>query len=171
MTKKRVKPGKPSLLSIADWDGADQLGRRVGDLQMEITSAQATAKDNIDEIKATMATAIKPLTVEIDTITRSLEAFAVNNKKDLGKHKSRKLNFCTVGWRLSSSITIKKATIELIKKVFSKKKAKTLMIVKESADKNALAKLKDEQLASVKARRKVTDDFFVEPILPDAVDY
>jgi hypothetical protein len=38
-------------------------------------------------------------------------------------------------------------------------------------DKEALAKLTDEELASIKARRKTRDAFFVEPILIEAVNY
>jgi hypothetical protein len=38
-------------------------------------------------------------------------------------------------------------------------------------DKEALAKLTEEQLTSVGARRKVKDVFFVEPSSQEAVDY
>ena len=150
---------------------ADQMVRKIGNLQTKIVKQSTRAAEKIDNIKDFLASDIKPWQDEIKQLRDSLEAFAVNNKKDFGKNRSRKLNFGMVGWRLSSSITIKKVTVELIKKVFSRAKAKSLMIIKESADKNALAKLKDEKLASVKARRKVTDDFFVEPNLPDTVNY
>ena len=55
--------------------------------------------------------------------------------------------------------------------MFSKAKAAACIRVKESVDKEALAKLTDEQLADIGARRKEKDVFFVEPALPEAVDY
>jgi RNase H-fold protein (predicted Holliday junction resolvase) len=42
--------------------------------------------------------------------------------------------------------------------------------IKESVDKEALAKLTDERLSIVKARRKSKDAFFVEPTLTEAAD-
>jgi hypothetical protein len=113
----------------------------------------------------------KPFNEKIDLCTRSLEAFAIANKKAFGKQRSRKLQFGTIGWRKSTSTKIKKTTLQLIKDVFSAAKAKTLIIVKESVDKQALAKLSDEDLAKVDAKRHVKDLFFVEPDLTKAVNH
>ncbi len=168
---KRVK-SKVKLIVISDWKEADKLLRRVGDMQIKICQIQNEAIDDINEIKADLAKTIKPHQERIVQATRSLEAFAVNHTEDFEKQRSRKLNFGLLGWRKSTSISIKKdTTLKLIKEVFTKAKRKPLIIVKESVDKNALAKLTDEQLACIKARRKVKDDFFVEPNIPDAVDY
>jgi len=155
---------------VEDWGQADNLVREIGDLQLKIKQAEASAKDRIDEIKAELAECVKPFCENIDLNVRSLEAFSAGRKKDFGGKKSRKLNFGILGWRQSSSVKTKKNTLELIKEGFSKAKAAVFIRVKENVDKEALAKLTDEQLAGVGARRKVRDDFFVEPFKPEAVD-
>ena len=168
---RKVKSDKPILRPVPDWNHADEFVRRIGDLQMQINQAEETAKDNINEIKADLAEKVKPIQETIKLYVRSLEAFAVLHTKEFGKKRSRKLNFGILGWRKSTSISIKKNTVEIIKRVFAKAQQKFYIRVKESVDKEALAKLTDEQLASVGARRKEKDVFFVEPALQEAVDY
>lgn len=168
--KGRVKTDK-ALQPVADWDDADRMVREMGDLQTQVKQAEQSAKDDINETKADLAEKVKPLQEQIKGCVQTLEAFAVNRKADFKGNKSRKLNFGVVGWRKSTSISIKKTTLELIKKVFSKAKAAHFIHTKETVDKEALAKLTDKDLTSVGARRKVKDDFFVEPVLPEAVDY
>lgn len=169
---KRVKTTKPDPLPIDDWQHADDFLRQIGDIDLEIANAQAQAKEVIDATNKELADTIKPMQGKIKHLTESLQAFAVNYKDEFKKVRSRTLNFGVLGWRRSTSIRIKKdQTLELIKKLFSRARAKALITVKESPDKNALAKLKDEDLAGIEARRVVKDEFFVEPSIPEAVDY
>jgi len=164
---KRLKSDKPALIEVKGWSYANEYVRRVGDLQMKITAAEHKAADDINEVKAELAKKVKPLQQEIDTYVRSLEAFAAAHKADFEKNRSKKLNFGKIGWRKSTSIITKKNTLELVKKVFAKAKCVACIIIKETVSKEALAKLTDEDLASVGARRKIKDDFFVEPDLPE----
>ena len=76
-----------------------------------------------------------------------------------------------LGWRFSTSVKPSKKTLELIKQVLSKTMQAACVITKESVSKDALAKLTDEQLASVKARRIEKDVFFVEPSSQKAAEY
>jgi len=168
---KRVKSDKPAIIPINDWGHADNIVRKTGDLQQKINQAEHQAKDDINKIKAALAIAVKPFQEELKLLICSLEAFANSRREDFKKARSRKLNFGVLGWRKSSSVSIKKNTLERIKKVLSKAKARACIRTKESVDKDALAKFTDGQLASVGARREEKDVFFVEPDLPEAVDY
>jgi len=168
---KRLKSGNPILIPIPNWTEADELMRRIGNLYLQINEAQFDAKEAIDLAKATLAARIKPLQDAIELHCKSLEAFAINNKVDFGKDRSRKLNFGILGWRKSTAIIIKKNTLDLIKEAFVATLRKVCIDTKETVSKNALAKLTDEQLATVEARRVEKDVFFVEPSLPEAVDY
>jgi len=168
---RRVKLDKPAIIEIRDWEHADTNLREIGDNQLAVRQAEDMAKTKIDEAKAELAVDTKPRKELINQITRSLEAFAVAHKADFKKTRSRKLNFGILGWRKTTSIKIKKTTLELIKEFFTPSKKRVCIRIKETVDKEALSKLTDEELASVKARRKVKDDFFVEPELPEAVDY
>ncbi|MCJ7777627.1 MAG: host-nuclease inhibitor Gam family protein [Sedimentisphaerales bacterium] len=170
MANKRVKSDRP-IQPISDWQQADKFVKQIGELQFKTRDAERQANNDINQAKAALAIATNPLQEEIEQLRLSLEAFAVNRKADFGKDRSRKLNFGLLGWRKSSSVAIKKTTLEKIKSVFAKAKAAMCIITKETVSKEALAKLTDEELASVGARREVKDDFFVEPDLPEAVDY
>jgi len=170
--KKRVKSGKPSILPIENWEQADKLLAEISNLQLANNKDDESAKEKIDEINAELARNKTARKTSISQRLRSLEAFAANHQDDFDGNRSRRLAYGTVGCRKSTSISISRdTTLDLIKEVFSKVKAKTLITIKESVSKDALARLTDEQLASVNARRKVKDDFFAEPSMPDEVDY
>ena len=170
--KKRVKSDKAPIIPISGKQEADRLLRQMGDLQAANNQDKISAKLKIDKIKAALADTTGSRNIEIDQIHRSLEAFAAGNQKQLFQsRRSIKLNHGTIGWHKSTSISIKKNTLDLIKEVFSRAKAKTLINIKETVSKDALAKLTDEQLASVGAKRKSKDAFFAEPSEQDSPDY
>jgi len=172
MAKKnrRVKSAEPALISIKNWVHADETIRAISVHQALIRKLEDTAKCRIDKVKADIAAKIKPSQDVIKIHQRSLEAFATSRQADFGKDRSKKLNFGTLGWRKSTAINITKKTLELLKQVFGSK-AKAFIRTKEEPDKEAMARLTDEDLVRVGARRKSKDVFFVEPDLPEAVDY
>jgi phage host-nuclease inhibitor protein Gam len=167
----RVKSDKVNLTAIDDWQQADEIIRTIGDLKLQIIAAEKKAKDDIDEIKVEMLEMTKLLQNSIKQHTTSLEAFAMAQRKDFKDQKSKKLNFGILGWRKSTSIKISKDTLELIKKTFSAAKVKIYVRIKETIDKEQLTKLSDEQLENIEAERLVKNIFFVEPDMPNAVDY
>ena len=177
MKSKRIH-SKSKVPTLLNWKQTDEAIRRIGNLQLAINAAESKAKDAIDGAKLELAATATPLQKRIKELVTAVEVFASRdiNKPDFRGAKSMKLGFGTLGWRASSSIkiSVKKKlgkTLDLIKSVFTPAKAKPLIIVKESVDKNALAKLTDEDLAKVNARRDSKDVFFVEPDLPEAADY
>lgn len=164
---KRVKSHSPVPKVIPNWEHADETIRRIGELMSGIAKAEDAARDKINKVKQELAARTKDMQESVDLHTQSLEMFCDSHKGDFGKGRSKKLNFGTLGWRKSKSVSVTKKTVEKIKEVFGRKAA-TYIHVKETPDKEALAKLTDEQLVDVGARRKVTDDFFVEPDLVEA---
>lgn len=169
MAKSRIKSDK-QIEPIADWSKADDFVRMIGDFQLQIKQAEKKANDEINVIKAELVLNTDPLLKKITILTDSLEAFAANHTEDFGKAQSRKLNFGLLGWRKSSEISIKKTTLELIKKVFGKK-ADQYLHIKESVNKDALKALAEKQLNSIDAQQVNKEPFFVEPDLPEAVNY
>jgi len=167
---KRQRREKTNLIHIPDWAYADKLIRQIGDLQFNISEEQAAAKKAIDDTKARLKAKVEAYQSRIDNLTESLDIFAQGRQEGLPKDKrSWKRAFGVIGWRKSSAITVTKKTLELIKEVF-KSRACHYLHIKESPDKDALAKLTDEQLKEVAARRIVTDAFFVEPAIPEVGD-
>jgi phage host-nuclease inhibitor protein Gam len=70
--------------------------------------------------------------------------------------KTVQLSFGNFGYRKSTSISVKKTTLELLKKLGLDRYIR----VKEEPDKEAMADMDDEALAQADAVRKVKDDFF-----------
>lgn len=167
---RRVKSDKAEAI-ISDWAEVDLSIRNIGDLQSQIAGAEQDAAEAINKVKIKLAEKTKPLQETLNWILCGLETFAASHKTDFKDQKSLKLNFGTLGWRKSSFITIKKTTLDLIKKFLPQWLAKLCIHTKESVNKEALAKLTDEQLVKVAARREEKDVFFVEPSVPEAAKY
>jgi phage host-nuclease inhibitor protein Gam len=167
----RIKAEKKALVNISDWSKADQLIHDLGVFEMTITAAEHEATDQINKIKADLEVKVRQLRAEQKNLVDSLEQFALFHTKDFGDARSRKLDFGMLGWRSSTAIEIAATTLERIKVYFTSAEQKACIRVgKESVDKEALAKLTDEKLAIVKARRKTKDAFFVEPLITEAAD-
>ena len=166
---KRVKSAK-ELAAIKNWKHADELIRTIGDLQGDIQKAEAIAKKKADVITAQLAEDVKSARDGIDLYTESLKAFAAMNRNDFSGQQSKILNFGTLGWRKSAIIIVKNATAGLIEAVFGKRAAQYLH-VKVTPNKEAMAKLTDDELASVAAQRKGKEVFYVEPFERKAADY
>lgn len=166
---KRVKPSI-SLVPIATWEEADDMVRKVGDLTMDIQTEQANAKVKIDNIKEILAGRTADFESQKDLYVRSLEAFCAHHQDGFGDKRSRDMAFGKVGWRKSTKITTKKSTLQRILDVFGRKAAQYIR-TKQEPDKEALAKLDDAQLKTVDCTRVITDEFFVEPDVPESVSY
>ncbi|HOT73758.1 MAG TPA: host-nuclease inhibitor Gam family protein [Anaerohalosphaeraceae bacterium] len=165
---KRIKAD--SLIAIQSWEEADKLLAILGTELAFIEQQEAEADRIIQGAKEELLYRVRPAQERIEKIVRSLEAFCTARKEDFGKNKSRQLNFGTLGWRKSTSLALSKNTLEKIKEVFGPQ-AQAYLRIKETPDKDALAKLSDEQLRAIAARRVVRDDFFAEPDRSQAAEY
>ena len=150
---------KPQVGKIETLDQANLVLKEIGLLEKELESIDGDAHKQIAEIKEAAAKAGQTIRKRIADDSALLGAYAEYNRADLFKDKkSVQLSFGTFGYRKSTSISVKKTTLELMKKLGLDKYVR----VKEEADKDAMAALDDETLAQVDAVRKVKDDFFCE---------
>jgi len=163
MAQKRIKV-KDDLYTILTFDQADTHLAKIGTLIQEKEAAEAEANAIINQAKADLKKRSAPITEKIQKHVRSLEHYCNKNREAFGRSQSMKRLFGRLGWRRSTSISVKKSTLQKIKDVF-KSKATSLLHIKETPDKEALAKLTDEQLVSVDARRVLKEEFFAEPDL------
>jgi len=171
---KRVKSANDFIV-IDGWETVDYSIKAIGECQNQIARIEAAADIVINAAKSDAAKAVKPLDEKITSLLNALEHFAEEHKQEFKDEKSRVLNFGKLGWRKSTKIDIPKKVavtiIEKIKEVFGNTKSKLYLNIKETPNKEALGKLTDEELAGLGARRKSTDDFFVEPDLTKAANY
>ncbi|GHV93217.1 host-nuclease inhibitor protein Gam [Spirochaetia bacterium] len=150
---------KPQVGKINTLDEANLVLKEIGLLEHELQSIDTEAHKQIAEIKADAAKKGEAIRKRIADDSALLGAYAEYNRADLFKdRKSVQLSFGSFGYRKSTSISVKKTTLELLKKL----KLDRYIRVKEEPDKEAMAELDDETLHQVDSVRKVKDDFFCE---------
>ena len=150
---------KPNMAKLESLDDVNMALRDIGLAEKELESIDSDANKRIAEIKTDTATKGEALRSRIQDLSAKIAAFAEYNKADLFKdNKSVELSFGKFGWRKTTKISVKKNTLELLRKM----KLIKCIRVKEEPDKIAMAELDDETLMQVDAVRKVCDDFFCE---------
>jgi phage host-nuclease inhibitor protein Gam len=150
---------KPNVKKIESLEDANLTLKEIGLLERELESIDGGAHKQIAEIKTAAVKAGEPVRKRITDLSALLGAYAECNRAELFKdRKTVRVSFGMFGCRKSTSISVKKTTLELLKKIGLEKYIR----VKEEADKEAMAALDDDSLRLVDAVRKVKDDFFCE---------
>ncbi|MDR0585367.1 MAG: host-nuclease inhibitor Gam family protein [Treponema sp.] len=150
---------KPSVGKIETLEEANLVLKEIGLLESELEGIDAEAHRQITEIKSIAEKDGKPLRKRVADLAALLGAYAEYNKEELFKdRKTVDLSFGAFGYRKSTSISVKKTTVELLKKLNLIQYVRS----KEEPDKEAMAALDDETLSQVDAVRKVKDDFFCQ---------
>ncbi len=157
----RYKPDTGKLATIEDVDLAL---KEIGLAEKELQSIDGKAAKEIAAIKERAAKEGEELRKQIQETSARIAAYAEYNRHELFKDKkSVELSFGLFGFRKSTRISVKKSTLELLKKLgFS-----GCVRLKEEPDKDAMANLTDEELRSVDACRRVSNDFFCEANLDE----
>jgi phage host-nuclease inhibitor protein Gam len=150
---------KPQVGKINSLEDANLVLKEIGLLERELESIDGEAHKQVADIKAAAVKKGEGLRKRIIDNAALLGAYAEYNRSELFKErKSVDLVFGSFGYRKSTSVSVKKTTLELLKKLNLDKYIR----LKEEADKEAMAAMTDEELAQVDAVRKVKDDFFCE---------
>ena len=150
---------KPNVKKVESLEDANLTLKEIGLLERELETIDGDAHKQIAEIKTAAVKAGEPIRKRIADLSALLGAYAEYNRDDLFKdRKTVQVSFGVFGYRKSTKISIKKTTLELLKKLDLKKYIR----VKEEVNKDAMSALDDETLAQVDAVRKVKNDFFCE---------
>jgi len=153
----RIKPNR--VAPVASVEEADQTLARIAEINRNLAALDADLNGKVDKLKTQMVEICAPLRAERDQLTNGLEAFGESNRADLfPKQKTLELPHGFLGFRISSSISISKKTLELIKAAGKK----LAIITKVSVDKDVLKTWSDSDLAEVKAKRVTEDKFWFE---------
>ena len=150
---------KPSTAKLETLEDVNIALRDIGIAERELDAIDTDAHKKIADIKTSAAKKGEDLRARITELSAKISAFAEYNKDDLFKDKkSVELSFGAFGFRKSTKISVKKTTLELLKKL----NLHNCIRLKETEDKEELAKLDDETLCQVDAVRKVSDDFYCQ---------
>lgn len=155
---KRVKPDKVyPIPTIADCDLALA---RIAKLQRRLAAVDAEMNEAIDQHKARCARATANDRAELEQLINGIEAYGESNRAALfpGREKTKELPHGFIGFRISSSISVSKKTLELLKAAGKK----LAIIVKESVDRDVLKTWSDAELAEFKAKRNTEDKFWFQ---------
>ena len=152
----RIKPQGGKIESLEDVNLAL---RDIGLAEHELEAIDAQAHKKIAEIKTEAAKKGEELRKRIAETSSRIQAYAEYNRDELFRdRKTVDLSFGSIGYRKSTKISVKKTTLELLRRMG----LTNCIRVKEEPDKEALASLDDDALLQVDAVRKVTDDFFCQ---------
>ncbi len=155
---KRKKP-EIKVKKITSLNEADLVLRRIAELNNIVKKIEADADEEINRIKEAAKKEAEGILDEIEALEHSLAIFSEYNKEELFKDKKTiELTFGLFGFRQSTSISIKKDTLELLKQHGFKEAIK----IKESVNKEIMRDWSDEKLKLVNAKRVVKDSFWVE---------
>jgi phage host-nuclease inhibitor protein Gam len=150
---------KPAVGKIKTIEDANLALKEIGLFEHQLAVIDGEANKEIAAIKEKCAKEGEGLRSRIADLSALLGAYAEYNRAELFKdRKSVELSFGSFGYRKSTAISVKKTTLELLKKLGLARYVR----IKEEADKEAMAALDDETLAQVDAVRKVKDAFFCE---------
>jgi phage host-nuclease inhibitor protein Gam len=157
MAKQRTRVA--STAQIKTLDEANQALAEIGRLTIQIEAIDGKASEAIGKIKEKAAKDGEPARARITDLENALLNYAEYFKGELFKdRKTIPLAYGNIGYRLSTKVSIRKSTLDLLKKLFSGRGIR----VKEEVDKDDLKEWKDEELAQVDATKLTQDTFFYE---------
>lgn len=155
--------------TIDNFDDVTNALIEIGTLTAEIERIDNKADAEIAKTKEKAAQAGGPMRDKIKEIEAALALFGENHKNEICKPPKRSTDLAvgTVGFRESTSISVKKDTLPLLKKLFPK--GNSAIRVKEEINKEELKSWKPENLAKINAAKKTKDTFYYE-IVRDEVN-
>ena len=155
MARKRL-----SGTALESWDEVDRCLAEIGRIDRELGLLEAAQQESIDHLKASTKAAAEPLQNKKLGLEMAIKEYAEANRAELIKTKTRELTFGTVGFRLSTSVVIKRIadTVQALKDL----NLRDCLIVKETPNKDAMRALPLETLHAVGASLKQEDAFGYE---------
>lgn len=179
MARYKTEDGK-----IESLDEVNLALKDIGLAEKELAAIDAKCNEEIAKLKEKALKDGEKLRNRISSTVERIQSYAEYNKQELFKDaKSVDLAFGKIGYRKSTKISVKKTTVELLKKLLAGKKLvleetkeeekRTPLValitkieacirIKEEPNKDALSLMEDSFLQEVGATRKVTNDFFCE---------
>jgi phage host-nuclease inhibitor protein Gam len=147
--------------AIKTWEEADAALREIAENQIAMQDIESEMQRQIIGAKKIAEQSSKPHADRISKLERDLKDFVEDHRDELGKAKTKALNFGEVGYRLSTSISIPKAK-EKVADIIRKLKARGMtdcIVVKEEISKESLKKYGEDTVNAVGATWKQKDAF------------
>lgn len=152
----RFKLAIKKIDSIAD---IDSILKEIGLAERELEAIDSKAQREIIAIREKAIKDGELLRNIIQELSIMVGSYAEQNRNTLfSDKKSMDLTFGTFGFRKSTSIQVKKSTLELLKRYNMDK----FIRIKEEVNRELMSELDDETLTKIDSFRKVNDNFFCD---------
>lgn len=156
--EKRSKPVVETL-KITSLSEADSMLHEMADLKAKIRKVQADADIAVNAIKESMMDTVRPMLEQIEAMEKSLAVYSEYNRTELfNDKKTIELQFGLFGYRQSTSVSVKKTTLELLQKHGFNE----AISIKPTVNKEIMRSWSTERLALVDATLVVEDKFWIE---------
>ncbi|MBN2895030.1 MAG: host-nuclease inhibitor Gam family protein [Campylobacterales bacterium] len=156
--EKRSKP-QTEIKKITSLGEADGVLHRIADLKAHMRKATADADIAVNAIKEELALTCKPMIEEIESLERSLGVYSEYNRGELFRDKKTiELQFGLFGYRQSTSVSVKKTTLELLQKHGFDE----AIVIKPTVNKELMRSWTPKKLSLVDAMLVVEDKFWIE---------
>jgi phage host-nuclease inhibitor protein Gam len=156
MASSRVKPKKEDKLNTLL--ECDAVFYQIAQLEQLIKIEEANLQTAINSYKELTVRKTEPMHEKIKVYQDWIREYAEAHPEQFKERKTCKITFGNFGFRLSTKISVKQTTLDLLKKL----NWVTYIRVKESPDKEMMRTMTDAQLAQVDARRIEKDEFWYE---------
>lgn len=153
----RTSLKEPQLQS---WEAVDQTLAQLADLKRDIALEEAACNEQVDQIKNQAKEKMAPLLERVKAHELQLKEFCDHRKTEFTKVKTKKLTHGSVGYRLSTTVSIPDPifTCQVLKQLQLEHCIRT----KTEPDKEAIKQLAPEQLAEIGATVKPKNSFGYE---------
>lgn len=156
--EKRSKPVVETR-KITSLSEADSILHEMADLKAKIRKVQADADIAVNAIKESMMDTVRPMLEQIEAMEKSLAVYSEYNRTELfSDKKTIELQFGLFGYRQSTSVSVKKTTLELLQKHGFDE----AISIKPTVNKEIMRSWSVERLALVDATLVIEDKFWIE---------
>lgn len=148
MARKKIE----SLITLHSWEECDEALREIGEHARDLTEIENTMNEQMATVKSVAADKARPLHEKIAQLELALEEYATAHRSDMGKAKSKALNFGVISFRRSTKVSLPSATEKIalvIQKLLKLGMDECVVQPPPKVDKDALRKYGADAVAEV----------------------
>lgn len=155
------------MSALMNWDGVDALLKRLCELEVGIAAIEGDATVKMNEIREEAKAKAAPLSNEKNFLEKQIESFCESKKAEFANKRSKELNFGTVGYRITKSVSMPRDKVKLEALIKSLKAygLNECIAYEEKPDKDKIVELDDKTLVKLALKRTTKDSFRIVPAI------
>lgn len=159
MARTKIK----ERILLKSWEEVDQALKEIAENEILLEEIEGNMNKQINGIKISAGLEAKPHQDRIEKLGKDVKEFVTEHKDEI-EGKTKVLNFGKTGFRLSTSLSLPKATDKLEKIIskLRKRKMDDCVIVKESVNRDVLKKYDEAVIVEIGGTLKKADVFWYE---------